>query len=185
MNITKKQLRLGVTGVVVVALAAVGIWLVQTGRLGSEQLGAWVSALGCWSAPTFILSFVLGELLYVPGALFVGAARLSFGPAWGVLMAYVGALAAITVPFLLARYARGSAGPAYRPRFTFLRRALERVETRPIQSMVLLRTVLFLSPPLNYALAFTGVRTRDYVLGSAIGLALPISVVTFGVGWLL
>ncbi len=181
----QKKLRVFLAALAMTALAGVGIWLVQTGRFGAEQLSAWVASLGCWSAPTFLLSFVIGQLLYVPGALFVGAARVSFGPGWGVLLAYLGALAAITVPFLLARYARGTAQAAYRPRLSFLRRALDRVEDRPIQSMVLLRTVLFLSPPLNYALAFTSVRTRDYVLGSAIGLFVPTFVVTFGVGWLL
>jgi uncharacterized membrane protein YdjX (TVP38/TMEM64 family) len=184
MTLTKNT-RLALAAAGITAFAGTGIWLSQTGRLSSEQLSAWVSALGCWSAPTFVLSFVIGQLLYVPGALFVGAARVSFGPAWGVLLAYVGALAAITVPFVLARYARGSAQAAYRPRFSFLRRALDRVELRPIQSMVLLRSVLFLSPPLSYALAFTSVRTRDYVLGSALGLLVPTIVVTSSVGWLL
>jgi uncharacterized membrane protein YdjX (TVP38/TMEM64 family) len=184
MTLTKHT-RLALAAAGITALAGIGIWLVQTGRFSAEQLSTWVSALGCWSAPTFLLSFIIGQLLYVPGALFVGAARVSFGPGWGVLLAYVGALAAITVPFLLARYARGSAQAAYRPRFAFLRRALDRVELRPIQSMVLLRSLLFLSPPLNYALAFTSVRTRDYVVGSALGLLIPTVVVTSSVGWLL
>jgi uncharacterized membrane protein YdjX (TVP38/TMEM64 family) len=34
-------------------------------------------------------------------------------------------------------------------------------------------------------LAFTSVRTRDYVLGSALGLLVPTIVVTSSVGWLL
>ncbi len=167
-----------------VALLVTGVWLNRTGQLTPETLGNAVASLGIWAGPAYIVAFVVGELLYLPGVAFVGAGRLAFGPGWGLLIAYLGATVAVTVPFLLTRTLRSTADRAWQPRWRLLQRLLDRVEHQPIRSLLVLRLFLFLSPPLNYALAFTGIRTRDYVLGSALGIAAPLSVVVCTVGWL-
>jgi uncharacterized membrane protein YdjX (TVP38/TMEM64 family) len=156
-------------------------------------------ALGCLAPPLFLVLFAAGELLHLPGILFVVAARVVFGPAVGFLLGYAGALFAITVAFFVARRivtpftgagaAEGDAGAgagtdagtgagarreAWRPRWRWLRRSFERLEASPVKTVALLRLVLWFAPPLTYAIAATRVRARDHALGSALGLALPV-----------
>jgi uncharacterized membrane protein YdjX (TVP38/TMEM64 family) len=41
--------------------------------------------------------------------------------------------------------------------------------------VALLRLVLWMAPAVNYALALSPVRYRDYAIGSAVGLAIPVA----------
>ena len=50
------------------------------------------------------------------------------------------------------------------------------IEINEGRTVAILRAILAMAPPLNYALALTGVSLRDYVIGSAIGLA-PIILI--------
>jgi len=137
-------------------------------------------ALGYFAPPLFLLVFAMGELLHLPGILFVLVARLVFGPSLGFVLGYAGALLAVTVSFTVARQvvtaARATKEP-WRPKWRFLRGAFDRLEARPVQTIALLRLVLWLAPPLSYALASTNIRARDHVVGSAIGLVIPVLAV--------
>jgi uncharacterized membrane protein YdjX (TVP38/TMEM64 family) len=159
------------------ALIALGAYLNRAGYLDSDAVSALIGGLGHWAIPAYIALFIVGGLLQVPGVLFVIAAHFAFGPLVGFAAAYVGAILAVTVSFSLVRALRGrDAEPARLP-FAWAQRILDRAESRPILSVVILRLVFFLSPPLNVGLGFSKLRTRDYVVGSAIGLAAPLGVV--------
>ena len=54
------------------------------------------------------------------------------------------------------------------------KRLLSQLDDHPIRSTVLLRMVFQTVPPLNYALAMSGIRYRDYLVGTLLGLPLPI-----------
>ncbi len=49
----------------------------------------------------------------------------------------------------------------------------------------MLRLVLFLMPAVNYALAMTRVRFRDFFVGSALGLVIPILFIAYAFDWVL
>jgi uncharacterized membrane protein YdjX (TVP38/TMEM64 family) len=53
---------------------------------------------------------------------------------------------------------------------------MQRLHARPIQSVVLLRTVFQTLPALNFALAMSGISFRKYLIGTLCGLPLPIAV---------
>ncbi|MCA9598461.1 MAG: VTT domain-containing protein [Myxococcales bacterium] len=178
------RLRTTLLVIVLAGLLAGGIALHRTGQLRPDVIGAWIRSLGIWAAPVFVAAFAAGQLLHLPGTAFVVAARTAWGPVFGFALAYGAAVVAVTVPFVLTRRARGTGERSFRPRWRWLARLLDRVEVHPVRSVVLLRLVLWLSPPLGYALAFTGIRTRDYVVGSALGLAPCIALVSCGVGWI-
>jgi uncharacterized membrane protein YdjX (TVP38/TMEM64 family) len=166
------------TIVAIVALLAAGVWLGRTGGLAPADLSARFGELGWWQVPAFVLAFAAWVLAALPGSVFVLAAPLLFGKIAGFALAYSGAVIAVTLPFLLARAGRGSAArPPALSRWRRLARVMERVEEHPVRSVFLLRLALFMSPPLNYALAFTGIRTRDYVLGSALGVGPMVAIV--------
>jgi uncharacterized membrane protein YdjX (TVP38/TMEM64 family) len=162
--------------IVVLGLAS-GAILARRGGIDAQTLQRALLDLGLLAAPVFVVAFAAGELLHLPGILFVVVARAVFGPLLGLVLGYAGAVVALSVAFLVARRlvsaARATSEP-WRPRWPFLRRTFERLESRPVSSIALLRLVLWLAPPLTYALAATKVRARDHLLGCALGLVVPV-----------
>lgn len=136
-----------------------------------------VADAGLWGFGLFVVCFAVGQLLQVPGIVFILVARAAWGPVLGFANAYVGALVAAGVVFVLVRAVGGKPlglitwGPA--------RRVLAGLERRPVLTIAALRTVMLLSPPLNYALALSPVRQGHHLIGSALGLVLPIAAVIF------
>jgi uncharacterized membrane protein YdjX (TVP38/TMEM64 family) len=178
-EVTRRRLSRTGAALVVLGLASAAIALRRHG-VDAKTLQAELVALGCLAPPLFLLVFAIGELLHLPGILFVVTARVVFGPAAGLLLGYTGALLALTISFAVARQlvsaARATPDP-WRPRWRFLRRAFDRLEARPVRTIAILRLVLWLAPPLTYALATTRIRARDHAIGSAIGLVIPVLAV--------
>ena len=171
---------------VVLALIAAAIVARRSGVDG-PMLQRELLALGWLAVPLFLLIMAAGELLHLPGMVFIVVARLVFGPTVGFVLGYTGAVFAVTVSFVVARQlvaaARSSTEP-WRPRWKFARRALDRLEAHPVQTVALLRLVLWLAPPLSYALASSKLSVRDHVLGSAAGLFAPVLVAVVLSGYL-
>lgn len=149
-------------------------------RVTLEGVRQTVLAAGPLGPAAFVLVFCLGELLHVPGLLFVAAGLLVWGPVAGGALSFVAALASVSCTFLLVR-AVGGRVTLDRP--AFVARLLAGLEARPVRTVALLRAVLVLSPPLNYALALTGLRFRDHLVGSALGLLLPIGAAALAAEW--
>tara|TARA_R110001583_G_scaffold13387_1_gene57649 strand:- start:2351 stop:2986 length:636 start_codon:yes stop_codon:yes gene_type:complete len=121
---------------------------------------------------TFVLLFALGNLIQIPGWIFLAAAVLSLGQVWGAAVTYVAAVLSCTLVFVLIRCLGGSALREIDNRLA--RSLLTRLDKQPIRSQFLLRTLFQTAPALNYALALSGVGLRHYVLGLLAGLPLPI-----------
>ena len=120
----------------------------------------------------FILLFSLGNLIQIPGWLFLAAAVLTLGRTSGGLATYVAACVSCAVTFLLIRFIGGDALRQLDNRFA--RKILARLDIRPVQSVVLLRVLFQTVPAVNYALAMSGIRFRAYMIGTFAGLPLPI-----------
>jgi uncharacterized membrane protein YdjX (TVP38/TMEM64 family) len=123
----------------------------------------------------FVAAFCVGELLHLPGLLFVAAAVLVWGPVEGGAFAFAAGLLSLSVAFALTRLVGGQPlGVVQRP---WVRRLLEKLDRRPVLTVAALRAVLAFAPPLNVALALTSLRFRDYLVGSALGLVPPVALV--------
>lgn len=120
--------------------------------------------------------FVLANLVHVPGGFFLAAAVLALGPLWGALTTYAAACISCTVTFVVVRALGADALRALD--HPLARRLFARLDAQPVRSVVLLRLVFHSVPALNYGLALSGVTLRHYVVGTLIGLPLPIAVVT-------
>jgi uncharacterized membrane protein YdjX (TVP38/TMEM64 family) len=120
--------------------------------------------------------FVLGNLVQLPGWIFLAAAVLALGPAWGGLATYVAACCACVTTFALMRSVGGDALRGLGGRWTA--RLFEQLQAHPLRSVVLLRLLFQTAPALNVALALSGVRWRSYLLGTLLGLPLPIALYT-------
>ena len=111
----------------------------------------------------FVLAFSIGNLIQLPG--------------WPFLVTYVAACVSCLVTFQVVQGVGGSAlRDIDRP---LARKILARLDRHPVRSVVLLRLLFQTMPALNYTLALSGVRRRDYLLGSLLGLPLPLLVYCF------
>ena len=120
----------------------------------------------------FTLLFAFGNLVQVPGWLFLASAVVALGEFWGGMATYVAASVSCVATFLVIRLVGADAlrefhGPV-------AKRIFARLDAHPVQSVLLLRLLFQTVPALNYTLALSGVRFRDYVVGTLLGLPLPI-----------
>ncbi|MBS7663682.1 VTT domain-containing protein [Pseudomonas lalucatii] len=122
----------------------------------------------------FVLLFALGNLIQIPGWLFLAAAVLALGRLYGGLATYLAACASCVFTFFTIRYLGGNALHELDNRLA--QRLLAGLHRRPLASIVTLRILFQTVPALNYSLALSGVRFRHYLLGTLLGLPLPIAL---------
>ena len=122
----------------------------------------------------FVVLFALGNLIQIPGWIFLAAAVLALGEVWGGLATYLAAVISCAFTFWLIRLMGGDALRQIKGRWA--QRMLAQLDARPVVSVVVLRVLLQTVPALNYALAMSGVKFRDYLVGTLLGLPLPIAL---------
>jgi uncharacterized membrane protein YdjX (TVP38/TMEM64 family) len=122
----------------------------------------------------FVLFFVVGNLIQVPGWIFLAAAVLALGQFMGGIATYIAASISCLVTFLLIRFLGGQVLRQIDNKI--LARILARLDAHPVQSTVLARIVFQTLPALNYALAMSGLKLRHYMVGTLLGLPLPIAL---------
>lgn len=146
------------------------------GQLGLEAVRQRFAEHVLGGFAVFTALFVLANLVHIPGGFFLAAAVLALGPLWGALTTYAAACISCTVTFVVVRALGADA--LRELDHPLARRLFDRLDAQPVRSIVLLRLVFHSVPALNYGLALSGVKLRHYVLGTALGLPLPIAVVT-------
>jgi uncharacterized membrane protein YdjX (TVP38/TMEM64 family) len=120
----------------------------------------------------FVVVFVIGNLIQLPGWIFLAAAILALGTVMGGLATYVAACISCLATYVLVR---GLGGSALRDiQNPFARQILARLDSHPIRSVALLRLLFQTMPALNYTLSLSGVKLRHYMLGTVIGLPVPL-----------
>ncbi|MEO7887667.1 MAG: VTT domain-containing protein [Polaromonas sp.] len=122
----------------------------------------------------FIALFALGNLIQIPGWIFLAAAVLALGEVWGGVATYLAAVISCAFTFWLIRLLGGDALRQIKGRWA--QRVLAQLDARPVAGIVMLRLLLQTVPALNYALAMSGVKFRDYLVGTLLGLPLPIAL---------
>jgi len=125
----------------------------------------------------FVLLFILGNLVQIPGLVFLAAAVITLGRVWGGLVTYVAAVASCAFTFVMIRALGGDALRLLKNRVAV--RILRELDAHPIRSVMLLRILFQTVPALNYALAMSGMRFRSYLIGTLVGLPLPIALYCF------
>ncbi|CAN5881300.1 hypothetical protein BH20GEM1_BH20GEM1_03850 [soil metagenome] len=157
-------------------LAAAAIVLVLAALLlplrdWTAAILVWVGDRGPWAGALLVLAWLPAALLLVPGSILTLGTGFLLGLGWGIPVVSAGSTLGATAAFLVGRrlgrgWVRGRIGN--RDTLRGVDRAIEREGFK----VVLLLRLSPLVPynGLNYALALTRVRVRDYVLGSWIGM---------------
>lgn len=131
----------------------------------------------------FFAVFSLGQLLHMPGLVFVAAASLVYGEVWGFMIAMAGACIAISSVFYIVRFIGGK--PLAQPNHRWLKYLTSGLESRPFRTIVLVRLVFSTGPWLNYALAMSSVNYRCYISASFVGMLPQILLTVYLTEWLL
>lgn len=154
------------------------VWLAQITGLRSQltilNLQQQLHAHLLTGLALFVLLFCMGNLLHLPGWIFLAAAVYAFGRLDGGALTYVAACVSCTFTFVAIRLIGGNVTTIVTNRWAL--RLLAQLKAHPVRNVTLLRTVFQTLPTLNYALALTDLRLRHYVIGTLLGLPLPIAV---------
>jgi uncharacterized membrane protein YdjX (TVP38/TMEM64 family) len=156
------------------ALVVIGKVTGASEQVTVENLRGWMSDAGAWGVLLFVVVFVVGELIQVPGLIFVAAAVLSYGPLEGGVLSHLTAVLSVCFSFAVARFMGGKALAGIE--LPWVGRVMEKLNDHPIQTVVILRATLVLAPPVNYALGLSSIKFRDYLIGSVLGLIPPILI---------
>ncbi len=169
-------------GLIILAtlLVSAGVAAAVVGVPESEEIRQQVDDAGLWAPVAFIGIYALLTLLPLPKNVFSGIAGVLFGLTWGVTVVMAAALLGAAAAFALSRVL-GRDGVE---RITGQR--VERVDALLSRRGVLAVVVIRLIPVLpftaiNYIAGLTSVRTRDYAIGTTLGI-LPgtVSFVALG-----
>ncbi|HEY8520754.1 MAG TPA: TVP38/TMEM64 family protein [Gammaproteobacteria bacterium] len=144
----------------------------------------WIASHGPLAWSVYVLVYALAAVLVVPGSILTLAAGFVFGLPLGVALVSAGSVLGAACAFLVGRFlARDWVAQriARLPRF----HALDLATRREGFVIVLLARLSPLFPYnlLNYGLGVTGVRFKDYLAGTWIGM-LPATVLYVYVGTL-
>lgn len=171
----------------VVVIAALLLWTLASAigfgptwlALTPAQVDAFVESWGIWSAAGAIVLMVLHSFVPVPAEVIAVANGMMFGPWWGVVVTWTGAMLGAISAFAAARWL---GRPFIRRLVAEERRsAVERWTTRP-GSLLLLRLVPVISFNLvNFAAGLAGAAWWDFLWTTALGI-LPLTVASVVLG---
>lgn len=153
----------------VVGFVAISVALQLSGWSGPARLQEIVASAGWGGVVIFVLGYALLVLIPTPASVLTILGGALFGLWWGTLLAWAGAMLGATGGFLVGRrLGRGSVDRLLQGR---LRQADAVLAEHGLFAVVAVRLLpLFPFTPLNYAAGLVGVRLRDYVLGTAVGM---------------
>ena len=157
--------------------------MLSTPSLLATSVKEWLDSLGPGAPILFVLAFIAGSFVGLPGIAFVIGGRLAFGPWLGFVLGYGGGVLAVTIPFIAARKLR-KAEAGWTPKNRRLAKVFGMLETHPFRSVLVLRLILWFNPPLSYALAFSKVPVRTYISACAVALVPVVIVAVAATSWL-
>jgi uncharacterized membrane protein YdjX (TVP38/TMEM64 family) len=166
--------------VAIVALIALGHYF-HLGELFSAMLDR-IRDMGALAPVLFIILYIVGAVLFVPGSILTIGAGVLFGLLWGSIYVSIGATIGATAAFLIGRYfARDWVRGQLEGNRKFA--AIDQAVGREGWKIVLMTRLSPVFPfnLLNYAFGLTAVNLRDYFLATWIGI-MPGSVLYVYIG---
>jgi len=183
-EVPKKSGRALLKAVVLVLFLLVAVYAVRftpvNEYLTAETLGTLLDKAGIWAPVAFILVYAVGVCLFVPGTLITTIGAAIFGPYWGFLYVWVGAMIGASTAFFAGRgLGREFAASLVGDR---LRKYDDAIERNGFATVLYLRLVYFPFTPMNFGMGLTKVRFRDYFFGTGLGIIVGTFIFTFFVG---
>ena len=184
MGAEKKGLGAGMKAAVLVLFIITAVILVRytpvKELLTAERLGQFLAQAGFLAPLAFMAVYAVGVCLFVPGTLLTTLGAAIFGPYFGFVYVWVGAMIGSTLAFFIGRYlGRDFAASLIGDR---LRKYDEAIERKGFATVLYLRLVYFPFTPMNFGMGLTRVRFWDYFAGTGLGIIVGTFIFTFFVG---
>jgi len=145
-----------------------------------QALGKFLDQAGFWAPLVFILVYAAAVCMFVPGSVVTALGAALFGPYWGFLYVYAGAMIGSSVAFWIGRtLGREFAASLIGDR---LKKYDEGVERNGFATVLYLRLIYFPFTPMNFGMGLTQVKFGDYFWGTALGILVGTFILTFFVG---
>jgi uncharacterized membrane protein YdjX (TVP38/TMEM64 family) len=146
----------------------------------AHQLELFLESAGFWAPLLFVVIYVAGVCLFLPGTLLTALGAAIFGPYWGFLYVWTGAMIGAGLAFLIGRYlGRDFAASLIGDK---LQRFDDAIERNGFATVLYLRLMYFPFTPMNFGMGLTKVRFYDYLTGTALGILVGTFIFTFFVG---
>jgi uncharacterized membrane protein YdjX (TVP38/TMEM64 family) len=150
--------------------------------LAQESLRRLLEEAGFWAPLIYIVIYAAGICLFVPGTLLTGIGAAIFGPYWGFVYVWVGAMIGASAAFWIGRtLGREFAASMIGDR---LKNYDDAIERNGFATVLYLRLVYFPFTPMNFGMGLTRVRFRDYFFGTGLGIIVGTFIFTFFIGTL-
>jgi uncharacterized membrane protein YdjX (TVP38/TMEM64 family) len=148
--------------------------------LTARALGEFLDTAGIWAPVVFMVIYAVGVCLFVPGTLLTGLGAAIFGPYWGFVYVWIGAMAGAAAAFVIGRtlgreFAAGLIGDK-------LKKYDEAIERNGFATVLYLRLVYFPFTPMNFGMGLTRVKFMDYIWGTGLGIIVGTFIFTFFIG---
>jgi len=148
--------------------------------LTPDVLAGFVSAAGFWAPLLFTVVYAVGVCLFIPGTLLTGLGAAIFGPYWGFLWVWIGAMLGAAGGFIIGRtLGREFAASLIGDR---LQKYDDAIARNGFATVLYLRLVYFPFTALNFGMGLTRVRFPDYLAGTGLGIMVGTFIFTFFIG---
>ena len=148
----------------------------------AEGLGSFLDAAGWWAPWLYVCIYAVGVCLFIPGTLLTGIGAAIFGPYWGFLWVWLGAMIGSAGAFVIGRtLGREFAASLIGDR---LKKYDDAIERNGFATVLYLRLVYFPFTPMNFGMGLTRVRFLDYLTGTGLGIIVGTFIFTFFIGTL-
>jgi uncharacterized membrane protein YdjX (TVP38/TMEM64 family) len=148
--------------------------------LTAKQLGLFLASAGFWAPLLFVFIYAGGVCLFLPGTLLTALGAAIFGPYFGFLYVWLGAMLGSSLAFFIGRYlGRDFAASLIGER---LKRYDDAIERNGFATVLYLRLIYFPFTPMNFGMGLTKVHFRDYLFGTGLGILVGTFIFTFFIG---
>ena len=150
--------------------------------LAVDAMGRFLESAGFWAPFVYMLFYAVGVCLFLPGILLTGLGGAIFGPYWGFLYVWIGAMAGASAAFTISRtlgreFASSLVGDK-------LKKYDDAIARNGFATVLYLRLVYFPFSLMNFGMGLTQVHFRDYVVGTGLGIIVGTFIFTFFIGTL-
>jgi len=149
----------------------VGVWLYSTGTYAAAdpaKMRTWLQQAGAWGGILFISAYCVLQPLGVRSVFFLLTAPLVWEPATAFALSWAGTVAASVAAFAFARFvARGWVQRRLPPG---IRRLDDRLASRGLRTVLLLRLFFYTAPTLQFALGVSRVKLGPFFAGTLLGV---------------
>ena len=179
-----RAVRAVLVALAVAAIVAAGYVFDLSAYVTVDGMRALIARWEPYGPLVFMGICIAGILLHMPEIVFIAVGGIVFGPLLGFVYGWTASIVGTTLSFCIARYVlRSSVERSLRHgRFKRLQDLDQRLYRNGFRTVLVLRLLLFMAPPLNWALGISAVRLGHYVAATALGVVPGITLTVLSAG---